>query len=75
MSFFQKEGYVEGLTVIGLAAWASITLLLMLTRSWTAGNSYWVAVFTGLICFSASLAVNAWRLLVLSEGRGENVEG
>ncbi len=62
---FSKEGYAEGLVIIGLTVWVSITLTLMLARSWVAGNAYWVAVLTGLICLSASLSVYTWRILIL----------
>lgn len=69
----EGERYIEGLTVLGLTAWASITLLFMLVRSWTASNWNWVAVLSGLLFFSASLGINARRLLILSnEERGED---
>ncbi|GFN22839.1 hypothetical protein [Thermanaeromonas sp. C210] len=77
MAFFPEEKWgekdIEGLVVLGLSAWASITLLLMLVRSWTAGNWNWVAILSGLICCSASLGTSAWRRLVLN-GEGERGE-
>lgn len=68
MGFFTQKGFKEALIVAGLAAWASITLCFMIVRSWTAGNSRWVCIFAGLICFAAALAVNAWRVVFLREG-------
>lgn len=72
MDLFAKKGFKEALTIAGLGAWAAITLTLMVVRSWTAGNAYWVSIFVGLICFSAALAVYAWRLVVLDEKEGES---
>lgn len=75
MSFLKGEGFSEGFTVMGLAVWASLTLILMLIRSWTAGNYYWVLIFSGLICLSAAFSVYTWRVLVLDQkGGAENGE-
>lgn len=71
MDLFAKKSFKEALTVAGLGAWAAVTLTLMMVRSWTAGNAYWVSIFVGLICFSAALAVYAWRLAVLDEDEEE----
>lgn len=74
MSFFSEDGFKEGFTVIGLAIWASLTLTLMLYRSWTAGNACWVAIFAGLICLSAAFSVYVWRVLVLDQ-KGDGISG
>ncbi|MEW6622166.1 MAG: hypothetical protein AB1420_03385 [Bacillota bacterium] len=71
MNIFCKKSFVVGLTILGLMAWSSITLVLMLTRSWTAANAYWVSLFTGLICISAAIAVYSWRLLVIDDTGGD----
>lgn len=75
MNFSQQESSAQALAVMGLTAWASLTLLFMLVRSWTAANWFWVTVLAGLMCFSAGLGLNTWRLLFLSGERGEQGAG
>ncbi len=70
MSLFSGEGDKEGFMVLALGVWASITLLVMIARSWTAGNAYWVSILAGLICFAAAFSVYTWRVLVLDRKGG-----
>lgn len=74
MNFFNGEGSKDAFIIIVLAVWASLTLLLMLTRSWVAGNSNWVVIFIGLICLTSAFAVYAWRVLILDRKGGSGNE-
>lgn len=71
MDFWAKEGYKEAIIIAGLGAWASLTLVFMVARSWAAGNTRWVLIFAGLICLAAALAVNAFRTMYLRGEEGE----
>lgn len=71
----ENEIETEGLIVIGLTAWASLTMMFMIVRSWTANNWQWVAILTGLMCLSAGLGINTWRLFFFNKERGEKSAG
>lgn len=71
----EDKGFFAGITVLGLTSWASLSLLFMLGRSWAAANWDWVAILSGLLCFSASLAICAWRSVALDFGERGDEDG
>ena len=64
-----------GIVVLGLISWASISLIFMLVRSWSATNWDWVSILSGLLCFGAALAICAWKHTVLDYGERGDEDG
>jgi hypothetical protein len=69
------KGFFMGLTTLGLTCWASLSLIIMLVKSWLVANWDWVTILSGLLCFSAALSICAWKHTVLDYGEsGEEDE-
>lgn len=71
----EDKGFRTGVTVLGLTSWASLSLLFMIVRSWMAANWDWVAILSGLLCFSAALAICGWKSVALDDGERGDEDG
>ena len=69
------KDYKIGIFILGLTCWASLSLMFMIYMSWVAANWNWVAILAGLLCFSASLAIYAWKAIVLDQDNGGEDDG
>lgn len=68
----QEKGLHMGFIGLGLTSWATLSLILMILRSWAATNWDWVAILCGLLCISASLSIVIWKTVALDyRERGE----
>lgn len=68
----EDKGILMGIITLGLTSWASLSIIFMMIRSWSAENWDWVAILSGLLCISASLSIVAWKSVALDYGdRGE----
>ncbi|MHB8075809.1 hypothetical protein [Desulfosporosinus fructosivorans] len=72
MSLDDEDQSSYGILLLGLDVWAALTFAMMVVKSYSAGNSRWVAVLIGLIFICTAISIYLWRSLVLE--KGEEVE-
>jgi type VI protein secretion system component VasK len=56
-----------GVTILALNCWVALSVLFMILKSWAASNWSWVAILCGMLCFSASLSLCAWKAIALDQ--------